>query len=73
MRARTRSRGLCTAFVLTIALMLLTAAGVADLGWRFPVAAVGVTALALAGLHLIFHGAFFAIGFADALAIHLAL
>jgi hypothetical protein len=73
-RARPRSRGLILAFGLTLAVTLLVAAGVADQGWRFSVGAVLVAAVALGGLHLVFpHGALFALGFANGLAIYICL
>jgi hypothetical protein len=65
---------LLLAFGLTLALTLLVAAGVADQGWRFSVAAVVMAAIAVGALALVFpHGALFSLGFANGLAIYICL
>ncbi len=59
---------------LTLALTLLVAGGVADQGWGFSAIALGIAALALGGLHLIFpQGPLFALGVANGLAVYICL
>ena len=59
---------------LTLALTLLVAGGVADQGWGFSAIALGIAALAIGGLHLIFpQGPLFALGVANGLAVYICL
>jgi hypothetical protein len=72
-RLRQPRHGLSGA-ALTLALTLLVAGGVADQGWGFSAIALGVAALAVGGLHLIFpHGPLFALGVSNGLAVYICL
>jgi hypothetical protein len=71
---RLMPRQVATGTGLTLGLSLLVAGGVADQGWGFSVAALGVAALAVGGLHLIFpHGPLFALSVANGLAVYICL
>lgn len=69
-----RPRNVFPGAVLTLALTLLVAGGVADQGWGFSLSALVVAGLAVGGLHLLFpHGPLFALGVANGLAVYVCL
>ncbi len=69
-----RPRHVLSGAALTLALTLLVAGGVADQGWGFSALALGIAALAIGGLHLIFpQGPLFALGVSNGLAVYICL
>ena len=71
---RSTPRHVLSGAALTLALTLLVAGGVADQGWGFSAIALGIAALAIGGLHLIFpQGPLFALGVANGLAVYVCL
>jgi hypothetical protein len=69
-----KPRHVLSGSALTLVLTLLVAGAVADQGWGFSAIALGVAALAIGGLHLIFpQGPLFALGVANGLAVYVCL